>query len=152
MKTKLAISLIGLIVLLMACGKDKFTTIPQVEIKSISPKTVSQGDIIEFRSKYTDQEGDIDSISVVYRWYDATTFTRSDTFHYLFDQFKVPGKLRDGEIVVTFSYGRQLDGFQLLPGSPVNKDTTSTLGLILTDKAGNKSDYKESDRIRLLKP
>src|SRR5689334_6851471 len=150
---KLGIFLGGmLIIVILSCNKDKFTTEPQVKVKSISPNTVFQGDILELKGKFTDDEGDIDSIYIVYKWYNNTTVTRKDTFRYTTAALNLPTKTREGDIFVQFSYGRLINGFSQLPNSPVAKDTTSTLGLLLVDKAGHRSGYSESDKIRLKKP
>jgi hypothetical protein len=133
------------------CGKDKFTTIPQVNAKSISPETVFQGDIIRFISKFTDKEGDLDSILIVYKWYNGANVTYVDTFRETVTAHNLPQKTTDGEIIIQYSYNRNQQGFTTLtPGASI-RDTTATLGLILIDKDSNRSNYTESDRIRLKK-
>ena len=74
--------LIVLVVIATACNKDKFTTEPQVEVKSITPETVFNGNIINLKAKYTDDEGDLDSAYVVYKWYNGATVVKADTFRY----------------------------------------------------------------------
>jgi hypothetical protein len=145
------ILLIGTVLIAFACGKDKFTTVPQVEIKSIAPDDVQQGNILQLRGEFRDQEGDIDSIFVVYKWYDGAIIRLDDTLKKSFDVFELPNNTREGDIVVAYAYGQQIDGYALLPGSPVAKDTTATLGLMLKDKKGNVSNYAESAPIRLRK-
>jgi hypothetical protein len=136
--------------LLVACRKDKFTTVPQVEVKSLTPGTVNQGDIIRFRSEFTDKEGDLDSVLVVYKWYNGSTVTKTDTFRYSTETVDLPPKTTDGEIIVEYSYGSFNDPFPIL--SSVVKDTTSTFGILLIDKEANRSLYAESKPIRLIKP
>lgn len=151
MKTKLAITAFTAIILLTACGKDKFTTVPQVDVKSIRPDNVTQGNIIQFRSNFTDQEGDVDTIFLVYKWFDGNTETRIDTIlRSPISDYDLPNNTRQGELFVEFVYGVIVDGYVQL--SSVNKDTTAAFGLVLKDKAGNRSEYKESDKIRLIKP
>ena len=137
--------------LLFGCDKDKFTTEPQVKIRDISPSEVFQGDIVRLRASFTDEEGDLDSVLVVYKWYNDVLVTRKDTFRYSTDNLDVPAKLRQGDLFVELAYG-QVDGYIPLGGTPVAKDTSVTLGLVLKDKANNRSEYKESDRIRFRKP
>lgn len=140
------------VITVLACNKDKFTTVPQVELKSISPETVFNGDIISLEGKYTDQEGDLDSILIVYKWYNNTTVVRKDTFRYAFDALGIPTNTRQAEIDVTFEYNtNNYPDLVPLPGVSI-KDTTASLGLILKDKEANRSEYKESDKIRLKKP
>lgn len=140
-----------LVVIAFACTKDKFTTEPQVTIKSISPAVVFSGDIIVMKGKYTDLEGDIDTILVVYKWYNGATVVRNDTFRYPFSPLDVPPKTQEADMNVTFEYNTNNNpDLRFLPG--VSKDTTASLGLILKDKASHRSNYSESDKIRLKKP
>ena len=137
----------------MACNKDKFTTEPQIKIKKISPDNVVKGNIIKVEGEFTDDEGDIDSAFIVYKFYNGSTATKIDTIDdYTITSVNLPPKTRQGDFVFSFSYGEFIDGYILLPGTPVGKDTSATLGLILKDKAGHRSNYSESDKIRLKKP
>lgn len=141
----------ALALILLACNKDKFTTKPQVKIKSISPTTVTSGNILNLKGSYTDQEGDIDTVFVVYKWYNNTTATRIDTMNrFAFSSLGVPTNTREAELQLVYEYNTQNTGYDILSG--VNKDTTATLGIILKDKAGNRSDYVESEKFRLKKP
>lgn len=141
--------LFALVVIAFACTKDKFTTEPQVSVKSISPSVVFNGDIITMKGKYTDLEGDIDTVLVVYKWYDGATVVKNDTFRYPFSPLDVPPKTQEADINVTFAYNNT-NNPPYLPG--VSKDTTASLGLILKDKSSHRSNYSESDKIRLKKP
>ncbi|MBI3138801.1 MAG: hypothetical protein HYZ15_09475 [Sphingobacteriales bacterium] len=141
-----------LTVLVVACNKDKFTTEPKVEVKSISPGTVSSGDVISLRAEYTDDEGDLDSTYVVYKWYDGTTVVLSDTFRFPVDALNLPPKLRQAEMFVQFEYNTN-NHPDLMPLSGVSlRDTTASFGLLLIDKAKHRSNYSESAKIRLKKP
>jgi hypothetical protein len=142
----------AILFVLIACNKDKFTTIPQVEIKSISPTTVTSGSILNMKGQFTDDEGDLDSILIVYKWYNAATVVRNDTFRYSFEGLAIPTESRQADLEVTFEYNTNNFGDLVpLPGVSV-RDTTATLGLILKDKEANRSEYKESEKIRLIKP
>ncbi|HYC38888.1 MAG TPA: hypothetical protein VEB63_00240 [Chitinophagaceae bacterium] len=141
----------GLLTLVIACNKDKFTTVPQVQGKSISPETVFQGDIIRFVSKFTDKEGDLDSLLVIYKWYSGTNVTRVyDTMRETLNGHNLPASVKDGEIVLQYSYNQGGSGRPpTLTPVPANRDTVATLGIIVIDKAGNRSNYAESGRITL---
>ncbi len=140
-----------LVIIAFACTKDKFTTEPQVTVKSISPSVVFSGDILIMKGKYTDLEGDIDSVLVVYKWYNGATVVRKDTFRYPFAPLDVPPKTQEADIDVTFEYNtNNHPDLRFLPG--VSKDTTASLGLILKDKSSHRSNYSESSQIRLKKP
>jgi len=149
MKAKLIMAITSAIVL-FACHKDKFQDAPTVDVKSISPNTVSHGDIIEMRSKFTDDNGDLDSALVVYKWYNGNTATKTDTNRNSIKGLGLPSKLREGDINVTFAYGVTNTGYATLSGVS-QRDTTATFGLILIDKAAHRSNYSESDKIRLKK-
>ena len=141
-----------LFVVAISCSKDKFTTIPQVTLKSISPAVVHSGNIITLKGKFTDQEGDLDSALMVYKWYNGSTAVLIDTFiRQSFEQFELPPKTRQGDISVDFEYNTFNTGLRTLPGPSV-RDTTAALGIIFIDKAGNRSAYVESATIRLIKP
>lgn len=151
MKQRLLLILV-LTVIVMACNKDKFTTEPIVTVKSISPGTVNNGDVITLNSKYTDDEGDLDSVYVVYKWYNGTTIVRNDTFRYDFGMLNLPSKLREADMNVVFEYNTNNNPDLVpLPGVSL-RDTSATFGLVLIDKAKHRSNYAESEKIRLKKP
>lgn len=135
-----------------ACGKDKFKTEPQIESESISPETVFQGNAIYYTGKYTDEEGDIDSVLVGYQWYNGTTAIKVDTFRYKFDRLGVPKGTRQAEITIGLLYNAQDPNGNLLTLSGVNKDTTASFTFVLIDKAKHRSNAAESKKIRLKKP
>ncbi len=141
-------------VLLMttACNKDKFKTEPQVDIKSISPGTVSSGDIISVKGKYTDDEGDLDSVLLVYKWFNNTAVVRNDTFRFNFANLGLPDKVRDADIQVLLEYNTQNQPNMVSLSGVSLRDTTANFGMLLIDKAGHRSNYSESGKIRLKKP
>lgn len=151
---KLIAPLLVIVVIVLACNKDKFTTEPQLKAKSISPKESVQGDLISFKGSFTDEEGDIDSAFIVYKKYNsANTATDIDTFRdYTITALQLPAGTRSGDFTITFSNGRQIDPYPQLPNTPPNRDTLITLGLIVKDKAGNRSNYAESEKITLKRP
>lgn len=136
------------LVILIACNKDKFTTAPQVKIKGITPTTVVNGDLIELKGSFTDDEGDLDSVYIVYKFYNGDIVTDVDTFRNSYQSLGVPANTRSAEITVAYTYNQSNPPY--LPG--VNKDTTAAFGLVLIDKAGQRSNYAESEKIRLKKP
>ena len=144
--------LILIILVATSCDKDKFTTIPQVSIESIQPEVVNNGNIITVKGEYTDKEGDVHSALIVYKWYNGAVVVRNDTFRYGFEVFDLPPKTRQADISIDFQYNTSNpNGYVTLPGAGV-RDTTATLGLLLIDKANNRSAYAESAPIRLKKP
>ncbi|MBK6935653.1 MAG: hypothetical protein IPH18_01290 [Chitinophagaceae bacterium] len=110
-----------------ACNKDKFTTVPQVNIKSITPETVYQGNIIEMKGSFTDEEGDIDTVMIVYKWYNNTAAVLTDTFKRTLSAVGVPENTRSADIVIKFEYNTNNTTYAYLPGVS-QRDTTATLG------------------------
>jgi hypothetical protein len=140
------------LVLAMGCQKDKYTTVPQVTLESISPATAVSGSVIQVDGLYTDLEGDIDSALIVYKWYNNTTAVRFDTFRFGFAQLGIPLGVQKGEITMQFEYNtNNYPDLTKLPGVS-QRDTTAAFGLLLIDKAKNRSNYSESPTIRLKKP
>jgi hypothetical protein len=141
-----------MVLLLSACHKDKFKTEPQFETKSISPGTVFSGDIISMKGSYTDDEGDLDSLFLVYKWYNGAAIVRNDTFRFPFSFLRLPEKTREADLEVTLEYNTNNNPNLLqLPGVST-RDTTASFGVVLKDKAGHRSNYAEWGQIRLKKP
>jgi hypothetical protein len=113
---------------------------------------VLSGNVIKLLASYTDQEGDLDSIYIVYKWFNAVGSTRTDTLQrYPISRLGLPGSLRKADIQLEFEYNtyNQPD-LVTLPG--VLRDTTASFGLVLIDKTRKRSNYSESARIRLRRP
>ena len=141
-----------LAILIVSCSKDKFKTEPQVTIKSITPSTVFSGDVITIKGDYTDDEGDVDSVLIVYKWYNGATEIPIDTFRYTFARLNLPDKTRQADLEINFEYNTN-NIPDMVPLSGVSlRDTTASFGLVLKDKKGQRSSYSESDKIRLKRP
>ena len=154
MKMKLfGFSLLSMLVLAIACNKDKYTTEPQLKFKNITPETVNRGDLITFTTGFTDDEGDIDSIFIVQKWYSGSTATMIDTIkNNTYEQTTAPPNTRIGDMTIIFEYLTQNTNYRTLTPSPSNRDTLATFGLVVKDKAGHRSNYAESGKILLKKP
>lgn len=145
-------SALALFLTVASCQKDKYTTIPQVILKSISPSTAISGSVIEVNGSYTDLEGDIDSALIVYKWYNGATAVRKDTFRFNFGQLGMPTGTQRADLTLQFEYNtNNYPDLVKLPGVSL-RDTTAAFGLVLIDKAKNRSNYSESPTIRLKKP
>lgn len=147
------LTLLILATIIFACNKDKFTTEPQVKITAISPNEVSHGDNIRIRGSFTDDEGDMDSVYIIRKWFNGDLTVRVDTFKsYTITQLSIPGGTRQGDLEINFSFGLLGGQYPTLPNWPLAKDTTSSFGIIMKDMAGHSSNYAESDKVRLKKP
>ena len=133
-----------------ACGKDKFTTDPQVKAKSVKPGTVFKGDFITFTTSFTDDEGDVqDSVLVVYKRYDGSATLSTDTFRYT-----LPGGIptaRQGDIIVHLIYGEIPSNTAHIFLNQETVDREVSFGIIIIDNEGHRSNYAESGRITLKK-
>ena len=133
-----------------ACGKDKFTTEPQVNAKSVKPGTVLKGQFITFTSRFTDDEGDVqDSVLVVFKRYNGSTVLTTDTFRH-----RIPGGVpnaRQGDITIHFIYGEIPTNTSHIFLNQESADREVTFGIIIKDNAGHRSNYSESGKITLKK-
>ena len=151
MRNRLVLPLL-LAAVISSCNKDKFKTEPQVEVKSIAPGTVFSGNVITIKGDYTDDEGDVDSVLIVYKWYNGATEIPVDTLRYTFARLNLPAKTRQADLRIDFEYNTN-NYPDLVPLSGVSlRDTTASFGLILKDKEGHRSNYSQSEKIRLKRP
>ncbi len=147
--------LLGLIlvaVVLAACSKDKFETVPTVTIDSFGPDEVSlPGDYFQLRATVTDKEGDLqDTVIVVRKRFNGTDLIGTDSSE-RFDLKKFGSPVKDKiELFLTFVYGRKED-YAITQDLERNFDRNLRVGLIVKDNAGNRSEYVESEPIVLKK-
>ena len=135
---------------ILGCGKDNFKTEPQVEIKSIEPDVVQKGQFFTLRAIVRDKEGDIqDSVLLVTKRYAGDILLGiPDTLRYSIKEFNSPNRT-EVEVSAVFSYGELRDGF--IFQNLENSDRDFAVGIIVTDNAGHRSSYVESDKILLKK-
>lgn len=140
-------------VVFASCGKDKFQTVPQVTIKSFGPDEVRKGQIFTLSAEITDKEGDLqDSIILVQKRFTGNVqipARATDTIPISIAEFRFPNT-SSIELQINFSYGEQVPG-TFLYGIQENQDRGLVYGLIVQDKAKNKSTYVETRRIILKK-
>jgi hypothetical protein len=145
MKFKLIIPL-ALLTVLASCGKDKFKTQPQIEIKSYGDKSIGNGQSLTITLRFTDKEGDLANGKFVY----------------------IPKRLNkrpllpgipdyDSIKVVIPSFPDETDGeFDLsLPWINLHKTDTENdtifMRFVVVDRGNNKSDTVSSDQLVILK-
>lgn len=150
---KIIYGIIGLFVVLLACSKDKFQTKPQIEIKSLQPSAVNKGDLFTLKATVRDKEGDLkDTIYIVSKRYNLAgdTLLSADTVDFNLGTLAFPEKDKI-DIEVLYSYGELRQNLTKMYLALQDKERKFAVGLIIKDKAGNRSDYVESDKI-ILKP
>ena len=140
---------VSFVILLVACGKDKFQTTPKIEVKSLSSKEIRQGEILTIRLNYFDKEGDLSKGLLTYIRVRTNKTPipnpgandKADTIPIQLPE--VPVK-NTGEISLTFDYN-------FLDEDPGRNDTMF-FKFTVQDTEGNKSDTISTQPITAIKP
>ena len=158
MKTRIWLAVI-IVVGMIACGKDKFQTVPQLTLKSITPKAPEAVDLnkrtLRINIEYTDKEGDVsDSLFITRQRLNQKKPVTSAESPYDIPTFPNMDK---GEFEITLDYFTHLT-FNLTPipipgsGTPAkNEIDTLRLKIVAKDKAGNKSDTLFVDNVYVIR-
>jgi hypothetical protein len=157
MRTLPAIFVLSLVILLIACDKDKFETKPKLEIKDYNTKELYQGQDLRIRINYYDKEGDLDG-GLAYAIRQRLNVLplglgdndKVDTFPNTSNPTALPDFPPQDKGELTF----QLDWASLIESAPSNdpnvtKNDTVIFRFVVTDRAGNTSDTINTDRIVL---
>ena len=151
---KPVIFLAALVLVLAACGKNKYNTKPYIALKSVSSTSVPPGGQLQIVLEFTDKEGDIsDSIFVEKLRINEipSPVHPVNTFG-----FPVPAysKKQEGEVVVTLDYSLHLTGALNPPtqgNPPVAVPDTMVYKFSLRDLGGNISDTVEVGPIEIIR-
>lgn len=136
------------------CSKNKFTTKPQLKIKSVNTDVVPLNGSITFRIEFTDKEGDPkDSLIVVkQRLNKRVVPTIRDVLSYIPPTFPDSKK---GEFDLTLDYQTILSAISppTIPGSnpPQKEADTLVVKFVSRDSKGNKSDTVSSGQIIVIR-
>ncbi|HEY2721574.1 MAG TPA: hypothetical protein VGI82_07605 [Chitinophagaceae bacterium] len=144
---RLIFAILCLLLLIVSCTKDNFTTKPQLKIKSVNSTEISGDETLEFIIRLTDKEGDFTSyfgIETNTPNCPASNFLDSTLFQ-IPDQF-ISSKNTDGDIVLDLAKGIRHSNLCPGPGSTFLTDTT-VYSFWTKDKAGNVSDTIRSQPI-----
>lgn len=145
MKTFLAFTIVLSVVLLAACGKDKFETKPDLEFVDYN-KIVDSAGILKFRINYFDKEGDLSqapftAVRVRLNKFPPPSPILADVYNSNLPEFPEKNKAE-----ITFQLG-----YSSLDES-INQNDSMLFKFVVTDKAGNMSDTLTSDLIVARKP
>jgi hypothetical protein len=139
---------------MIACGKDKFETVPQLTLRSKTPEVVPVNGTLRLNIEYTDKEGDVsDSLFIVRQRLNVRGPIQLTPSPYDVPDFPHTDK---GEFEISLEYQVGLI-FGLpplrIPGSnPVrNEIDTLRLKIVAKDKAGNKSDTLVVDNVYVIR-
>lgn len=146
MKLTLFIAVVITTVAILSCGKDKFKTNPQIEIKSINKKTIGRNDALIVTLRFTDKEGDL----------------ANGKFVYIPKRLNIrplPPVIPDYDsvklVVPTFPDETLGEYVLTLPWLNLHKsdaeNDTITMRFVVVDRGANKSDTITSDQLVILK-
>lgn len=137
---------------LAACGKDKYESKPTVQIESFGPEVVTFGSIMRLVATVTDAEGDLqDSVTFVRNRYEGNLLIQSDSsVGTNLQRLNVPNR-RKVELEFLLPYGREAGNIQQFQNTERGIDRQFSISVIVYDKAGNKSDPVESNKVTLKK-
>jgi hypothetical protein len=142
-------ALVLLAVLVIAgCKKDKFTTTPQLKVKSVNSKNISGNDVIRIRLRLTDKEGDFSrffAIKKTVKGCPTSNFTDSSSLFSIPLDF-INQKKKEGEVEITLTRLQRGGNTCSAPGGGVKPDT-AVFSFWTRDQAGNKSDTAFTDPI-----
>lgn len=130
------------------CKKDKFTTKPQLKIKSINSTDISGSDVLRITLTATDKEGDYSNFFAIMKTVAAcpsSNYTDSS------GKFNLPGDFintqkKEAEIIVTLSKTDRGANTCFAPGGGVKVDT-AIFSFWTRDRAGNTSDTVKTEPI-----
>ena len=149
MKTPVSLLAIGALVVL-ACGKDRFQTVPQLKLKSRNTDIVPINGVLRLNLEFTDKEGDVsDSLLIVRERLNVRGPITMAPSPYGIPDFPPTDK---GEFELNLEYQRHLVlamGPIRIPGSSPARNEIDTLRLkiVARDKEGNKSDTLVVDNV-----
>lgn len=136
--------------LLFNCGKDKFTTKPQLKYTSSNSTTISGNQVLELKLELTDKEGDFTTLLGVKKSVSGCVNSNfTDSTKFIIPQDFIRSKGTHGEVVVTLSKSDRGSNACSAPGGGPRPDTT-VFKFWTRDRAGNLSDTAYSETIIIL--
>lgn len=148
---KLSLFVISLILLVaIACNKDKFQTKPTISVKSINGNFIPLNGTFVITLECTDKEGDVqDSVIIIKKRLNRRVVaTIRDTLRYKFPVFPTNTKT---QVQATLDYQSILSALNppTIPGSspPQKEVDTLILRMAVRDNAGHTSDTINSPTI-----
>jgi len=148
---KTSISLLAIVVfVIVACGKDKFETKPQLKLKSRNTDVISLNGSLVLDVEFTDKEGDVsDSLLIVRQRLNTRGPIQLPALTYGIPDFPLTDK---GQFQVTLSYQfglvLGLTPIRITGSNPIrNEVDTMRLKIVARDAAGNKSDTLVVDNV-----
>lgn len=149
MKTIITVAVI-IALTIIACGKDRFQTVPQLKLKSRNTDVVPLNGSLRLNVEYTDKEGDVsDSLLIVRQRLNVRGPLILAPSPYKIPEFPKTDK-GEFEITLAYQFGLvlNLSPIRITGSNPVrNEIDTLRLKIVARDKAGNKSDTLVVDNV-----
>ncbi|PZX61864.1 hypothetical protein [Hydrotalea sandarakina] len=135
---------------LMSCSKNKYTTKPQLFLKSVSSTVVAKGQPLTFNIEFTDKEGDVQDSMWIQK---VSKVCPNSPLANWSQNFQVPNfpatKDLKGNFEINFINNVLSSGYYYITGCG-NAPDTCYFRFVLTDLAGHSSDTLVSPNIVLL--
>ena len=150
MKTIITVAVV-IALTIIACGKDRFQTVPQLKLKSRNTDVVEQNDPLRLNIEFTDKEGDVsDSLIIVRQRLNVRGPIQLPKSPYKIPDFPQTDK-GEFEVTLAYQFGLIVGLTPIpLPGSLKEIDTLR-LKIVARDKAGNKSDTLVVDNVYVIR-
>jgi hypothetical protein len=149
MKTIITVAVI-IALTIIACGKDRFQTVPQLKLKSRNTDVVELNGSLRLNVEYTDKEGDVsDSLLIVRQRLNVRGPVQLVASPYKIPAFPSTDK-GEFEITLAYQFGLVfgLSPIRITGSNPIrNEIDTLRLKIVARDKAGNKSDTLVVDNV-----
>lgn len=148
---KIRISLLAIIAfIVVACGKDRFETVPQLKLKSRNGDIVPLNGTLILNIEFTDKEGDVrDSLLIVRQRLNVKGTTQLPASPYGIPDFPHTDR-GQFEVSLNYQFGLVFGLSPIpIPGSnpPRREIDTLRLKIVARDAAGNKSDTLVVDNV-----
>lgn len=131
-----------LILLMVACKKDKFTSTPQIKFKSVNTNELHRGETLQFTLSFTDAEGDLNDKIFIQKIIRPCVGSPAGGFidsSYSVPQFPSTHN-QAGEILITYDYNS-------LNPECAPKNDTAIFKFVVRDNAKHVSDTAVSSAI-----
>ena len=130
-----------------SCSKDKYTTKPQLKIKSVNDKFIEPGEVLRIVIEFTDAEGDVSDSAFIQK-VTSNCILSNYTDKRLIPDFPIKKDLK-GEFQIT--YGYNVTDVQPLGQPQCNRNDTCVFRIWVKDNAGNVSDTVQTETIVIKK-
>ena len=154
MKTRILLAVI-IIFGMIACGKDKFETKPQLEYLSRNTDVVEVSQPLRLNIEFRDKEGDVsDTLFIVRQRLNKKGPVQLPASFYMIPDFPKTDK---GEFEITLDYSQHLtSALTAIPipgsGNPSKKEVdTLRIKIVARDLGGNKSDTLVVDNVFVIR-